>query len=162
MKYTSVWCIAACLAFAGSAFAQGLDVSFGALSDASSDDIEVSADSLAIDQKTGQAEFEGNVDIGRGDLRLSADKVTIIYLSDNSGIERFRASGNVMLVAGPDAAEADEADYDLSGQRLVMSGNVLLAQGALAVSADKMNIDLETGAAQMTGRVKTILAPDGQ
>jgi lipopolysaccharide export system protein LptA len=94
-------------------------------------------------------------------MRLSAPRVLVVYRAENKGIARLEATGGVTLVSGPDAAEADRADYSIDDGTIVMSGNVLLDQGPNALSADKMNIRLEDGTAQMTGRVKTIIQAGG-
>lgn len=59
-------------------------------------------------------------------------------------------------MSGPDAAEAERADYDIVSGTIVMTTNVLLTQGQNALTADKMTVNLRDGTAQMNGRVKTI------
>ena len=61
------------------AMAQGTEVAFGGLQHDSSLPIEISADSLAVDQSDGSAVFEGNVTVGQGEMRLSAGKIRVEY-----------------------------------------------------------------------------------
>lgn len=143
--------------FAGAALAQGASVAFGTIRQDTNEPVEVTADNLAVDQATGTAVFTGNVLIGQGEMRLSASRVLVVYRAENKGIARLEATGGVTLASGPDAAEADRADYSIDNGTIVMTGNVLLAQGASALSADKMSIRLSDGTAQMSGRVRTIL-----
>ncbi|MFT6676590.1 MAG: lipopolysaccharide export system protein LptA [Sulfitobacter sp.] len=143
------------------AFAQGANVAFGTIRQDTNQPVEVTADNLSVDQDTGVAVFSGNVLIAQGEMRLSAPRVLVVYRAENKGIARLEATGGVTLVSGPDAAEADRADYSIDDGTIVMSGNVLLDQGPNALSADKMNIRLEDGTAQMTGRVKTIIQAGG-
>lgn len=138
-------------------YAQGSSVAFGAIQQDTSAPIEASADNLAVDQTTGIATLTGNVVIGQGEMRLTAAKVEIVYLSTQSGISRLEATGDVTLVSGPDAAEAQNADYDVERGTIVMTGDVLVTQGQSALTADRMTVNLDDGTAQMTGRVKTIL-----
>ena len=119
--------------------------------------IEVSADSLAVDQDTGQAIFSGNVVIGQGDLRLQAENVEIIYAADTSDISQLIATGNVTFVTADEAAEAQKADYNVVTGMLTLSGDVLLTQGASAISAETMTINVTDGTAIMQGRVRTVL-----
>ena len=121
--------------------------------------IEMLADRLTVSQTDGAARFEGNVVIAQGDMRLSADLVDVTYL-EAGGIGRLLASGSVLLVSPSDSAQADSADYDLTGRELRMRGDVLLNQGSMSLSADFLTIDLDTGAAVMEGRVRTVL-PSG-
>ena len=139
------------------AMAQGTNVAFGTIRQDTNKPEEVTADNLEVDQETGTAIFTGNVLIGQGEMRLSAARVLVVYRAENKGIARLEATGGVTLVSGPDAAEAQRADYDIEDGTIVMTGNVLLAQGASALSADRMSVRLSDGTAQMSGRVKTIL-----
>lgn len=143
------------------ALAQSANVAFGAIKADPTLPVEVTADNLDVNQEDGSAEFTGNVVIGQGEMKLSATRVLVIYNQGASGIERLEATGNVILVNGPDAAEADRADYTIDSGVIVMSGNVLLTQGPNALTSDKMTVHLTNGTAQMAGRVKTILNADG-
>lgn len=147
----AVFCVAL------SAEAQGTQVAFGTVQQNSGLPVEVTADSLSVDQKTGTAIFTGNVVIGQGEMRLSAERVLVVYREEPRGISRLEATGGVTLVSGTDAAESERADYNVDEGTIVMSGNVLLAQGPSAVTADTMTVQLEDGTAQMSGRVKTVL-----
>ena len=149
------------ISFATSAMAQGTGVAFGTIRQDTNQPVEVTADNLSVDQDTGVAIFTGNVLIGQGEMRLSAARVLVVYRSNGDGIQRLEATGGVTLVSGPDAAEAERADYNIDDGTIVMSGNVLLAQGRSALSADRMSVRLADGTAQMSGRVKTILQPSG-
>ncbi len=139
--------------------AQGTQVAFGSMKSDPTLPVEVTADNLDVNQADGSAEFTGNVLIGQGEMRLSANRVLVIYNQEAGGIDRLQATGDVILVNGPDAAEADKADYTIGTGIIVMTGNVLLTQGPNALTSNHMTINLTTGTAQMTGRVKTILIP---
>ncbi|MEO9683476.1 MAG: lipopolysaccharide transport periplasmic protein LptA [Tateyamaria sp.] len=152
----AVACIAL-LGFSTPVLAQGTQVAFGAIQQDTSAPIEVSADELNVDQKTGAATFTGNVVIGQGAMRLSAARVLVIYREDEAGIQSLEATGGVTLASGDDAAEAQRADYDIDSGVIVMTGDVLMAQGRSALSADRMSVNLDDGTARMQGRVKTIL-----
>lgn len=119
--------------------------------------IEVTADSLSVDQDTGVAVFSGNVIIGQGDLKLSAGKVEVIYSADTNDISRLIAAEQVTFVTATEAAEAQNADYNVTSGLLTLSGEVLLTQGASAISAETMIINVTDGTATMQGRVRTVL-----
>lgn len=140
--------------------AQGANVAFGTFKADPTLPVEVTADTLDVNQTDGSAEFLGNVLVGQGEMRLSAKRVLVIYNQEASGIEKLEATGDVVLVSGPDAAEADKAVYSIDSGVIVMTGNVLLTQGPNALTSDSMRVNLTTGTANMVGRVKTILNPD--
>lgn len=119
--------------------------------------IEVTADSLSIDQESGQAIFQGNVLIIQGDLRLAAGRVEVVYGTDTSEIARLIATEGVTFVTADEAAEAQQAIYEVSTGILVLTGEVLLTQGASAISAAQMTINVTDGTASMEGRVRTVL-----
>ncbi|MFT4961082.1 MAG: lipopolysaccharide export system protein LptA [Paracoccaceae bacterium] len=137
--------------------AQGAKVAFGTIAADPTLPVEVTADGLDVNQSDGTAVFTGDVLIGQGEMRLSAQRVLVIYNQEEGGIKRLVASGGVTLVSGPDAAEADKADYTIKSGVIVMTGNVLLTQGQNAMTSQQMTINLITGTANMAGRVKTIL-----
>lgn len=141
------------------AIASAQNVAFGTVKADPTLPVEVTADNLDVNQADGTAEFVGNVIVGQGEMRLSANRVLVVYDEQNSGIDRLQATGNVVLVSGPDAAEAQRADYTIDSGVIVMTGDVLLTQGANALTSERMTVNLITGTAQMKGRVKTIIAP---
>jgi lipopolysaccharide export system protein LptA len=146
----------ALLAIAPAAWAQGVQLG-GAFAADPSAPVEVTSDSLSVDQATGAATFTGNVVIGQGELRVQAGEVEVLYDEATGGIARLLASGGVTLATPEEAAEAQAADYDLGAGQLTLTGEVLLTQGASAISGDRLVVELETGAARMEGNVRTIL-----
>lgn len=156
-------CLAFFVCFMGMpalSMAQGAQIAFGNTEQNTDLPVEVTADNLAVSQSDGTAVFTGNVLIGQGEMRLSAPRVLVVYLQDQSGIERLQASGGVTLVSGEDAAEASNADYNIESGLIEMQGDVLLVQGRNALTADKMFVDTKAGTARMSGRVKTVLQPE--
>ena len=61
------------------------------------------------------------------------------------------------FVTADEAAEAQQATYEVSTGILVLTGEVLLTQGASAISAAQMTINVTDGTASMEGRVRTVL-----
>jgi len=150
----------AMLIFASPLAAQ-TNINLGGISADPSAPVEVAADNLTVDQDTGTATFTGNVKIGQGDLRLSADSVEVVYAATTGSIARLKASGGVSFATATEAAEAQAADYDIDAGTLVLTGDVLLTQGASAIAADRMTVNLTTGNAQMSGRVRTVFQQGG-
>lgn len=162
--------LALCLTFlavssVGAVLAQGAQVPFAGLTIGANSTVEISADSLSIDQESGMAVFAGNVIVGIEDMRLSADRVEVIYAVGGEGgtgaISGLIARGHVVFSNGEEAAEADFANLDLEEGVIIMTGNVILTQGANALSGQSLRIDLETGTALIEGRVQTIFQTGG-
>ncbi|WP_400084459.1 LptA/OstA family protein [Yoonia sp. R78084] len=154
------FCAALSLTVPATAYAQ-TNINLGGMEVDTSAAVELTADSLSIDQASGTAVFDGNVMIVQGDLRLTAGRVEVIYGADTSEIARLLASEGVTFVTADEAAEAQQADYDIASGLLVMTGDVLLTQGPSAISAGQMTINVTDGTATMEGRVRTVLQQGG-
>ena len=147
-----------CLISANPVAAQS--ITFGGLRANPDAPVEVNADTLEVDNQTGQAVFSGDVIVIQADMRLSAARLDVDYAGeDRSTIKTLRASGGVTMATPQEAAEAREAVYDVGAGTLVMSGDVMLTQGGNVMTGNRLSVDLVTGKGQMDGRVKTILNP---
>ncbi len=138
-------------------------VPFGGLSHDATQPVEITSDRLDLDQAAGSAVFTGGVKVGQGTLRLAADRVEVFYTGDTGSetgqVERMVATGNVMLSNGTEAAEAEQATYEVAAGTIAMQGDVLLTQGQNALSSERLTIDLNAGTGQLEGRVQTIFVP---
>lgn len=123
--------------------------------------VEITADSLSVNRTDGTAVFTGNVKVAQGDLRLEGDNISVFYAADGSTVTRLEAKGSVFLSTGFEAAEAAEAVYDVASGNVSMAGDVILTQGPNALAGERLRIDLNTGAADMQGRVRTVIRPQG-
>jgi lipopolysaccharide export system protein LptA len=152
-----------CLGMPHEAVAQGTSVGFSGFTFDPEQQVEVTADSLTVDQGNGNSVFSGNVVVGQGTMRLGAGELRIEYARSEdgsvSGIERLVASGGVTLAAGQEAAEAREAVYDIARRQIEMTGDVLLTQGPNALSGQRLVVNLDAGTGTMEGRVRTVLMP---
>ncbi len=151
------------LVSAGTALGQGTTVPFSGLSHDASLPVEIAADNLELNQGTGTAVFSGGVQVAQGALRLSAEKIEVYYAEDanqsSGSVESMKATGEVRLSNGAEAAEAETAEYFVADGVVEMEGNVLLTQGNNALSSERLRINLVDGTATLDGRVQTIFDP---
>lgn len=134
-------------------------IGFGGVAHDASQPVEVTSDSLSIDQQSGQAVFSGNVIVVQGDLRMAAGRVEVRY-SDADGVrtvDQVLASGGVLVTRGEDAAEGAEAIYAVTDALLTMTGSVLVTQGPTAIAGDRLVVNMTTGNGTVDGRVRTVL-----
>ena len=135
-------------------------VAFGGIRADTTAPVEVTAESLRVNQDTGEAVFTGNVLIGQGEMRLSADSVTVVYAEGGqSRIRSLNATGGVTLVSGPDAAEATEAAYDVEKGTVVLTGDAIVTRGESVLAGDRIEVSLKDGTASVQGGVRTVLQP---
>lgn len=153
--------LAICLSLAPLASVAQQQVAFGGLKTNTKLPVEVTADSLSVNQTDGTATFTGNVLIVQGEMRLKAAQVDVTYGKTNtSKIDTLHATGGVTLVSATEAAESKVADYDVTAGKVVMTGDVLLTQGKNVMAGQKLTVDLTSGTGQMDGRVRTVLQPE--
>ena len=147
---------------AGAQTAPAPATAFGGITADTRAPVEVSADALSVNQADGSATFTGNVVIGQGEMKLSAQSVSVVYAQgDQRKISSLKATGGVTLVSGPDAAEAQEASYDVDAGTVTLTGDVVVTQGQNVLSGERMVVNLTDGTAQVQGRVRSVLQPGG-
>ncbi|MFV0302219.1 MAG: LptA/OstA family protein [Paracoccus sp. (in: a-proteobacteria)] len=149
--------------FLGAALPAGAqNVAFGGIKADTSLPVELSAENLSVNQASGEAVFTGNVVIAQGEMKLQAPEVTVVYVEGGQQrIKSLRATGGVVLVSGTDAAEAAEAVYDVATGVVDLVGDVVLTQGQNVLTGDKMKVRLADGTAEVQGRVRSVLQPEG-
>jgi len=128
--------------------------------------VQIEADSLQVSQADGQAVFSGNVLVAQGDMKMSAARIEVSYdQAGSSGgqgkIRSLHATGGVTLASPQEAAEAEEATYDVPSALVTMTGKVLLTQGPNTIAGEKLVVNLTSGTGTMEGRVRTVLQPSG-
>ena len=141
------------------AIAQSTTVAFGGLKADPTQPVQVTADTLAINQTDGTAIFTGHVVATQGGLKLQAETVRVNYSADQKAVQSLHAEGGVTVAAGTEAASAAVADYLPATGDLTMLGNVLLTQGQSAIAGEKLVMSLVTGIGTMEGRVTTTFVP---
>lgn len=134
-------------------------IEFTGLKQDSSLPVEVTSDTLSVDQSTGVAIFDGKVVAIQGDMTINAATARVENKSDGSGIDKIHFSGGVTFHSPTEAAEAEDAVYTVDQGEVVMTGNVLLTQGPTTIAGQKLVYDLQKGTGQMQGRVQTTFVP---
>lgn len=160
------------LGLAGPAAAQDAGSPFGSFRHDASQPIEITADSLAVNQNAQTATFSGDVVAGQGTLRLRAQRIEVNYGGGAEGdgavpgtgrIDSLRAEGDVFLSNGAETAKGQWADYDVAGGVVTMGGDVVLTQGDNAISGQSLRIDLNAGTGEISGgRVRSVFTPPAQ
>lgn len=115
--------------------------------------VDFSADRIEVQDRADRVVVSGNVQVTQGNLRLTADRLTVAY-SRAGGIEinRLDAMGGVVVTRANETARGDVAIYDLDRRIITMLGNVQLTQGANRLSGGRLLIDLRTNRSSVDGR----------
>lgn len=139
--------------------------------------IEILADDLVVDQKTGTAVFTGHVKAVQDDYTLLSHKMIVYYLSkltegvEKNSISKIEAFGDVELFNALEKAKGDEGVYDLQTNTVQLIGEVQLSKDNNVVHGSKLVYNLETGKSKLSGttqggdgntngRVKGIFVPE--
>lgn len=99
--------------------------------------LDVRADRLEYDQKSGRVRFEGNVQAVQGTLRLTCGRLSARYRADGS-LGDLTASGGVQVVQGELSAKAQTATYFQTDQRLELTGDPVVTRGQDRLSGAKI------------------------
>ena len=104
--------------------------------------VEISADSLVIEESAKQATFTGNVVIGRTGLKVNAAKVIVIYGAGIDDIQSFDATGNVRIETAGQVATGERARFDPRTQILRLTGNVMVENSAGTMGGAELTVNL--------------------
>ena len=120
----------------------------------SGEPIEITADSLEVKQAENLAIFRGDVDAVQGDMILRADLLFVHYrrdkdISEEPGITRIDAEGNVFISSLDETAQGTKAIYSVDDQKIWVSGQVILTQGDNIIEGERLELDLKSGESRM-------------
>ena len=131
--------------------------------------IEISADSLEVQQDLQTAIFRGDVDAVQGELNLRADQLTVHYRRGDNGensVSRIDAEGNVFLSSPSEMAQGDRGVYDVDADMIELTGSVVLTRGENVIKGNRLTLNLVTGKSKMESgggeRVKALFVPQSE
>ncbi|WP_246333181.1 LptA/OstA family protein [Aureimonas mangrovi] len=199
MRHNAVLLALLLLAPAGAASAQqqGLGQSFGGLQVQGDQPIAIESDQLDVDDRERIATFSGSVFVEQGETSMRAERLVVHYTQGadegedeaaparsnmpggSNEIERLEASGQVEITSADQVATAEQADFDMATQIVVMSGDVVLSQGPNVATGCRLTIQMDTGVARLqstdcqgasggsgagnqSGRVRMLLTPGSE
>ncbi|WP_084507500.1 lipopolysaccharide transport periplasmic protein LptA [Geminicoccus roseus] len=142
--------------------------------------IEITSDSLTVEQPKQLATFAGNVDAVQGDMKLRADRLLVHYArrSDtggagengagadpaNNSIRMIEAFGRVVITSPAETAQGSQGVYDVVAGTMQLTGDVVLTRGENVIRGNRLDMDLNSGLSKVTGgqkseRVRALFAP---
>ncbi len=136
--------------------------------------IEITADSLEVQQEKQLAIFRGTVDAVQGEMNLRADVLVVHYRSregNQNSISLIEAEGNVFVSSPTEMAQGDRGIYNVDAQLVELYGSVVLTQGENVIRGDHLELNLATGQSKMASvasadgskqRVKAIFVPESK
>ena len=138
---------------------------------AKTDKIQVTADSLNVNNEENYAEFIGDVMAVHKEMTISSDRLQIYYekksesnktsAQDEESIKEIIAEGNVAIVSEGRIANSEKAKYMTKTGVLVLTGkNAKITSNKNSITGDKIIFNRSLGSVNVTGdpanRVKAI------
>jgi lipopolysaccharide export system protein LptA len=152
---------------AGEPFAQTRDSGLALSNDKP---IQIESDNLELREQEKKAFFTGNVRVAQGDMTLRAAKMTVYYKSGSKSIasggtdiEKIEVAGSVRLSSKTQQATADNGNFNMVTEVLVLNGNpVVLSEGGNVFTGCKLTVQMKSGLANLGScgnRVKILIDP---
>ena len=134
--------------------------------------IEITADSLEVQQDKQIAIFRGRVQAVQGTMRLTADAVTVTYREQKAeqpqpqqrrapapaagdgamgAISRIDAVGNVFVSSPAETAQGLSGVYDVDKRIVTLTGQVVLTRERNVLKGETLVWNLETGVSRLDG-----------
>lgn len=131
--------------------------------------VDISSNSLEVQDRADRAVFVGNVHAVQADLTLDTQRLTVAYSNKPAAaqagsapptatpngagvqIDRLDATGGVTVHSPSETAKGDFGVYDLNRKLITLVGNVQLVRGDSNILGSRLVIDLNSGRAVVDG-----------
>ncbi len=104
--------------------------------------ISINSDTMEYDNRANMAVFNGNVVARQDDIVMFANTMNVFY-SENGGLTRVEAKGDVRVVQGDRVATGSSIVFDNATQTIVATGNPRVWQGDNVVHGRKITVFLK-------------------
>ncbi|HKJ05448.1 MAG TPA: lipopolysaccharide transport periplasmic protein LptA [Geopsychrobacteraceae bacterium] len=126
--------------------------------------VDISSESLEVDEQSGTAVFTGQVLVKRGDMTIYADTLTLHRAQNSEQIETIEASGGVRVVQLDRIATAQQANFYQQEEKLVLIGDAKIRQGQNLVAGEEITMFIKENRSLVKsgkdGRVRAVFFPE--
>lgn len=127
--------------------------------------VQVEADRLEFEYRTGRLVYYGGVKVSQADMTLTSDRLTVtLDLKDGGRPREIVAEGEVRIVHGERIATGGRAVFDHAKQTITLSEAAVLRDGPNEVAGERVVVYLEEQRSVVEGggeRVRATLFPGG-
>lgn len=120
----------------------------------------ITSERLTFDYKQHFALFEENVVVTDPEIKILADKLTVVF-DDKNAAKSVKAEGHVQLLQLDKQAQSDLADYDVVSGEIQLHGNPKVTRGKDVLTGDTIIFWRNENRMKVNKRAKLILSPDG-
>lgn len=126
--------------------------------------VDITADALEVVNNECVSIWSGSAEALQDRTRLRADVIKT-YSKKSTGrpgavggscgaLDRMEAIGNVYYVTPQQKVRGDNANYDVTAERIVITGDVVAVSGPNVIRGDRLVVNVATGDAQMQSGAK--------
>lgn len=134
------------------------------LSQSSDAPVDITADVLEVINNECVSVWSGSAEALQDRTRLRADVIKT-FSKKGAGrpgaaggscgaLDRMEAIGNVYYVTPQQKVRGDNANYDVTAERIVITGDVVAVSGPNVIRGDRLVVNVATGDAQMQSGAK--------
>jgi len=127
-----------------------------------SDMVDIEADRLDVNTKSGTAVFKGNVKATKADIVVKGNMLTLSYDTATRKVTLLTADGNAYILWKGREATCSKVNYSLVKDVMVLTGDVVITRDQERLTGQKVTIDMkndsqvvEGGAGRVKVRVNT-------
>jgi lipopolysaccharide export system protein LptA len=125
--------------------------------------IDITSDTVEVDQKQNKATFKGNVVAKQEDVTLYANTLVMIYDPETKKLKEIIAIGNVKVVQLDRRATGQKATFDQDKNKVVLDGDAVVREGTNVVRGERITFYVEEERSVVEpgkgGRVSTSITP---
>ena len=130
--------------------------------DANPNSTVITSDLFKLDMTKREGVFTTNVVVTSQDMKLKADELTVYFAAGSAEkIERIMARGNVVIEQPERTAHANQVEYFVSEDRMVLSGTPdILQKNGNHISGSSISIYRSSNRMDVDGRSRMVLFTD--
>jgi lipopolysaccharide export system protein LptA len=125
--------------------------------------IDITSDTVEMDQKQNTATFKGNVVAKQEDVTLYANTLVVVYDPDTKKLKEIIATGNVKVVQLDRRATGQKVTFDQDENKVVLDGDAVIREGANVIRGERITFYVEEERSVVEsgkgGRVSTRITP---
>jgi len=135
------------------------DAAAPAESEITADVTVITSDRLTFDYKKKYALFEQNVVVTDPELKLTSDRLTVVF-DDKGKPTNIKAEGNVVLSQADKNAKAMVATYDVATGKIVLAGKPRVSRGRDILEGDVITFWRDENRMVCQPQARLVIYPD--
>ena len=125
----------------------------------SADSTVITSEKLTFDYKNHFALFENNVLVTDPEMRLTADKLTVMF-NEKGAAEVIKAEGNVHITQLDKVARSQVATYDVNSGKIVLAGKPRVTRGRDTLDGEVITFWRDDNRMTCQSRARLVIHPE--